>query len=187
MIRLRQPIPLPWLAALIAASTLPALASAQNDGFNFAVHANSRVTADQLGLPVFPGAVLNKHGHDDASFDLGLTLGSKSFRLRGVSYVTGASPANVLDFYRGALKHYGEVLECDHGRPVGSVTRTREGLTCDSKPGNHLHVDGGDSEGPEHDLRAGSPQRFRLAGVETADKSPTKFVLLLVEIPEHQD
>jgi hypothetical protein len=34
-----------------------------------------------------------------------------------------------LAFYRKPISRYGEVLECDHGKPVGSHSVTRNGLT----------------------------------------------------------
>jgi len=35
-----------------------------------------------------------------------------------------------LAFYRKPLSRYGEVLECDQSKPVGSHIVTRDGLTC---------------------------------------------------------
>jgi hypothetical protein len=172
---------------LIGVLALSVVAQAQSTGFNFAVHANSRVTAEDIGMPAFPGATLNRHSGNDAAFDLGLTLGSKEFRLRGISYLSDASPDEILAFYRGALSHYGQVLECEHGRPVGAVTRTREGLTCDEHPDHDIHVDGANSGSDERDLRAGSPQSFRLAAIESPSGRPTKFVLMHVQIPEHHE
>jgi hypothetical protein len=88
----------------------------------------------------------------------------------------------VLAFYRDALSRYGQVLECDHGRPVGDLTRTNTGLTCR----DDFNQDDNDdrTSGSEHDLRVGSPPNFRLVGVDESKES-TEFVLMLVEIPLH--
>jgi hypothetical protein len=42
------------------------------------------------------------------------------FRLLVASYLTSDSPAKILEFYRKPLAHYGEVLECYKGKPVGT-------------------------------------------------------------------
>lgn len=96
-----------------------------------------------------------------------------------MNYLSTDAPGPVLAFYRGALSRYGQVLECDHGRAVGDLTRTSSGLTC------HDHAsDGGDERRGTsgHDLRVGSPHNFRLVGVDDATGS-TEFILLYVEVP----
>ena len=73
----------------------------------------------------------------------------------------------MLDYYRKPLAHYGEVLECFKGKPVGSLTVTNSGLTCDTQKGNNAQVNGpGDST--DHELRAGSPLRYRIVSVSDA-------------------
>jgi hypothetical protein len=154
-------------------------AGAQNTGFSLGMHANSNVSASDLGLPAYPGATLHQRGHDDAAFDLGLTLDGSRYRLRGVNYLSSDTPGRVLAFYRGALSRYGQVLECDHGHAVGEPTRTSSGLTCQD------HVsDGGDDRHSTsgHDLRVGSPHNFRLVGVDDAT-DPTEFILMYIEVP----
>ena len=68
-------------------------------GFSFDVHANTNVSAADIGFEVYPGAVLNQRAHDDAAFDLGLTLNSSRYRLRGVEYLSADARADVLAFY----------------------------------------------------------------------------------------
>jgi hypothetical protein len=154
-------------------------AAAQNTGFSLGVHANSNVSASDLGLPVYPGATLHRRRHDDAAFDIGLTLNGSQYRLRGVDYLSTDPPGPVLAFYRGALSRYGQVLECDHGRAVGELTRTSSGLTCH----DHLSDDSDDRRSTSgHDLWVGSPHNFRLVGVDDAT-DPTEFVLMYIEVP----
>jgi len=143
------------------------------------------VTAEDLGLPLLRGARLSHQRRGDAAFDLGFTYGEKEFRLRGVSYVADDLPSDVLEFYRRPLLRYGEVLECEHGRAVGSLTRTSSGLTCDSHDRGDIHLDAVPSASDDHELRAGSPQAFRIVALDDT-ASPTKFVLLFVEIPTSQ-
>ena len=128
------------LGCLLTAS---AVARAQNN-FDLAIHANSDVSPADIGLPAYPGATpAHKHGDDKAAFDIGFSYGDTHFRMRGISYDSDDSPGRILDFYRKALGRYGDVLECDHGRPVGSLTVTSSGLRCsDRKNGDHLNIDG---------------------------------------------
>ena len=110
---------------------------AQNSDFNLNVHANSHATAKDIGLPVYPGATLFKDkDSDSSSADLGLVLNSFHFNVQAVSFVTTDAPKQVLEFYRRPLAKYGQVLECNHGQPVGPLTVTKSGLTCgDHKSG----------------------------------------------------
>ena len=177
--RLRIARPLSLATCLAIAS---GTAEAQSSGFSFGMHANTDVSAADLGLAVYPGATVNHHRHGDAAFDIGLTLNHSEYRIRGIQYLSRDASAHVFAFYRDALSRYGQVLECDHGSPVGELTRTDTGLTCRDD------VNDGDSDdrtrASEHDLRVGSPHNFRLVGVDESQES-TEFVLMMVEIARH--
>jgi hypothetical protein len=99
---------------------LSAVSFGQDSGINLALHANSHASAADIGLPAYPGATLFKDTDNDSAADLGLTLGDFHFSLMAVNYVTSDSPTQVLAFYRKPLSRYGQVLECDHGKPVGA-------------------------------------------------------------------
>lgn len=182
-------MPHPWDRHVLTACAVVALglapvsgAVAQSTGFNFAIHANRRVSAADLGLPVPPGARLSHGRRSDAAFDLGFALGDKEYRLRGVSYVTDDAPSRVLNFYRTPLARFGEVLECERGRPVGKLTHSESGLTCDSRAEGDLDAEEVPSTADDRELRAGSPEAFHLVAVGESARR-TKFVLLFVEIP----
>jgi hypothetical protein len=101
---------------------LSAVSFGQDSGINLALHANSRASAADIGLPAYPGATLFKDTDNDSAADLGPTLGDFHFSLMAANYVTSDSPAQVLAVYRKPLSRYGQVLECDHGKPVGALT-----------------------------------------------------------------
>jgi hypothetical protein len=104
------------------------------------------------------------------------------FRVLVSKYLTAASPRQVFDFYRKPLARYGDVLECDHGEPVGSLKIARGGLTCsDSAGGKHSHVNGDFDSG--HELRSGNPSLFRIVALESSHADSTQFTLLLIELP----
>jgi len=170
----------PVAAAFIAGG---ALCFAQDSDFNLNVHANSHATAEKVGLPVYPGAAIY-HDKDDSSADLGLAFGDFHFSLFAVKYVTRGPAAKVLEFYRKPLSHYGEVLECLHGKPVGERARTSSGLTCSSEQAEHVQVNGIPDSSNEHELRAGTPLRFRIVGIENTDAGNTRFGLVYLELPK---
>ncbi|HEX3663498.1 MAG TPA: hypothetical protein VHU89_18830 [Acidobacteriaceae bacterium] len=170
-------------AAAVAALVMGAgSARAQDSDFNLDLHANGHATAKAIGLPAYPGATPYKEKDDDSgSADLGMVLNSFHFRLQVASYVTQDAPDRVLAFYRKPLARYGEVLECDHGKPVGSLKVTRSGLTCGDK--GHVDVNGSDSS-TDHELRAGTPQQFRIVAIDNDVAGQTKFGLVALELPK---
>jgi hypothetical protein len=153
---------------------------AQSSG-NIELHANKNVTAASIGLPEFPGARSSHGAHEDSTADLGLTFGDFHFRLLVSKYVTRASPQQVLEFYRKPLARYGEVLECDHGLAVGSLTVAGSGLTCSDTLGHHSNSS---ESNDSHELRSGTPRHFRMVGIDDGQTDETHFSLLLIELPK---
>ncbi|HEY8795656.1 MAG TPA: hypothetical protein VIM15_11990 [Gemmatimonadaceae bacterium] len=154
---------------------------AQSSG-NIELHANRNVTAASIGLPEYPGARSFHGAHEDSTADLGLTFGDFHFRLLVTKYVTRASAAQVLEFYRKPLARYGEVLECDHGLAVGSLKVASSGLTCSDTQGHHAHSSGESRD--SHELRSGTPRRFRMVGIDDGQADETHFSLVLLELPK---
>jgi hypothetical protein len=177
---------LPAIVLLTAVSyVVPSFA--QSSDFNLNVHANSHATAKDIGLPVYPGATpFRDKDSDSSSADLGFLLNSFHISVKAVSFVTTDSPEHVLEFYKKPLAKFGEVLECDHGKPVGSLTVTKSGLTCgDRKSGSgHMSWNGSDSD---HELRAGMPEQFRIVGVDSTENGKTKFGLVALVLPKDED
>ncbi len=181
----------PSMLAVIAAIVLATAVSvdvvcfAQDSDFNLNVHANSHVTAKDIGLPAYPGATLFKDkDSDSSSADLGLVLNSFHFNVQAVSFVTTDAPKQVLDFYRRPLARYGQVLECNHGKPVGSLTVTKSGLTCGDHKSGGMTVDGSDSD---VELRAGTPEQYRIVGIDRIESGKTKFGLVALIMPKDED
>ncbi|HEX4019906.1 MAG TPA: hypothetical protein VHX63_02075 [Acidobacteriaceae bacterium] len=154
------------LAAILFCGSGALLAQDSDSGVNLALHANSHASAATIGLPAYPGATLYKEPGSD-------------------------SPAQVLDFYRKPLSRYGEVLECDHGKPVGAMTVTRSGLTCSDEHGGHVQVNGSADSSSDHELRAGTPHRYRIVAVDAshdaAHAGTTRFGLVYLELPKDSD
>jgi hypothetical protein len=175
-------------------STAGAACLAQNSDakkdsdFNLALHANSHATATDIGLPDYPGAASYRNPDNkdsDSAVDLGFTFGSVHFVVKAASYITHDSPTQVLAFYRKPLSHYGQVLECDHGHPVGSLTVTRTGLTCSDDAG--INSGSKDDSSGGHELRAGRPTRYRLVAIDESHAGSTRFGMAYVELPKDSD
>jgi hypothetical protein len=180
------------IAAVTVVCAASLSAKAQSSGFNFGVHANDKVTAADVGLPAYPGATVYKEKPDDSSSaDLGFTWGDTHFRVMVASYETSDAADRVLAFYRKPLSKYGQVLECSHGKPVGALKVTDTGLTCDDdkKDSDDKGHDGiqmnGVNSSDDHELRAGSPHKFRLVGIdEKKSGEKTRFGLVYLELPK---
>jgi hypothetical protein len=159
-------------------SLIPWSATAQDSGKGVELHANGSATAADVGLPVYPGSKLAKTPGSDSAVDMGFTFGDTHFRLVAAKYVTEASPAQILDFYRKPLARYGDVLECEGGKPVGAVKKARTGLTCSDSSGN-------EDSSESHELRAGTPQRFRIVAIGDHQGPALQFGLVYVEMPKN--
>jgi hypothetical protein len=183
--RLVSPLRATALGALFLAVTLSC--AAQDNGFSLDLHANSHATAKDIGLPAYPGAKPWKESDNDSSANLGLSFKDFHFTLVAASFETTDSGAKVLDYYRKPLAHYGEVLECYKGKPVGSLTVTKSGLTCDIKKDGSVEVNGKGDSSEDHELRAGTPLRFRIVGISDSKDGKTRFGLVYLELPKDSD
>ncbi|MES2221242.1 MAG: hypothetical protein V4587_09785 [Acidobacteriota bacterium] len=176
------------LAACSAACMAQNSGAKKNSDFNLALHANTHVTAADIGLPEYPEAAPYKNPDNkdsDSAVDLGFSFGNVHFVVKAASYVTHDSPQQVLDFYRKPLSHYGQVLECDHGRPVGSLKQTPTGLTCNDNPS--IHTDSSGDSSSDHELRSGRPDRYRLVGIDETHSGSTRFGMAYIELPKDKD
>jgi hypothetical protein len=148
------------------------------------------VDASTLGLPEYPGAhqlTKDKDNGNDGSVDLHMGFGPWQMRVKVVSYGTPDSQDKVVAFYRNALGKYGDVVECDGHKVVGSPAITKEGLGCDeSNSGPHTewnqHGAVSISES-DLELKAGSKRRQHIVGFKKPDNGETRFVLISLDLP----
>jgi hypothetical protein len=178
----------PFISLFAAVLSCGGTASyAQNSDFKLELHANKHVSATEIGLPAYPGATLAKETDDDNTADLGFTFGDTHFRIMVAKYITADTPDRILAFYRKPLSRYGEVLECNHGKPVGDLTVAHSGLMCsEQKEGGLTVTDHGlSTDGQE--LRAGSPHQFRVVCIDKSDPQSTRFWLVYIELPKDND
>ncbi len=137
---------------------------------------------DGLGMPVYPGAELVKKDKNNGAADVNMSFGSFQLRVKAASYRTQDSPGQVTAFYRKALGRYGDVIECQNNKPVGTATRTAEGLTCDNDKENHISVD--DDMSGKMELKAGSKLHQHIVAIDP-EGNGTKFGLVALDLPGH--
>jgi hypothetical protein len=157
-----------------------------------------------IGLSAYPGAVPVKgDDKDDANnADVNLSFGDFHLGVKAASYQTPDAPDKVLAFYRKDLHaRYGDVIECQNDKPVGTPTHTSQGLTCSDSKGTHVDTsDGSGKKGvsihgtlnginvnENHsniELRSGSQLHQHIVGVDPQDGG-TKIGLVLLDLPSH--
>jgi hypothetical protein len=150
------------------------------------VHVNTdQTTATDLGLPVYPGAVIVKDEDKHKSADVHLGFGEWELRVRAVNYETSDSQEKVADFYKKALGRYGDVIICQGNSPVGKPVTTSEGLTCADDKNTKVQIDRGDyGTGKDSlELKAGSNRHQHIVGFKEPKNSRTRFALVALDLP----
>jgi hypothetical protein len=148
------------------------------------VHVNTdQTTAADLGLPVYPGAVLVRGDDSHKSADVHVGFGEWQLRVRAVSYGTPDKQDQVVEFYKKALGRYGNVITCKDEMPVGTPTVTTEGLSCDND--KDVNVDSGNFHTGDRNLqlKAGSRRHQHVVGFEDPADGQTRFALVAVDLP----
>ena len=147
------------------------------------VKTNDAVVKEGMGLPVYPGAErVKKHDNDSGSADVNLSFGSFQLRVKAASYRSTDSPDKLAAFYRQALARYGDVIQCSNNKPVGTPTRTSEGLTCDNEKDKNVKVN--EDLSGKVELKAGSKQHQHIVSIDP-EGSGTKFGLVALDLPVH--
>ncbi|HYX70205.1 MAG TPA: hypothetical protein VE825_13795 [Terriglobales bacterium] len=157
---------------LVLAAALP-LAAQQNKGSHSAgITASDEVSAQDLGLPLYPGSHRYKDSSDDSSaVQLGLWGKDSGFKLVVLKLESDDSADKVAAFYRKALAKYGKVLDCgDPKAPRTAEGKSSKGLTCDAdepKPGEQV-------------FKSGSKEKQHLVGIQSSG-GHTLFQLVYLE------
>jgi hypothetical protein len=181
------------LAVLVAAATgCKVKVDKSGDGDNVKIATpfgriavnKDQTSAAEVGLPAYPGSVMDTSGDGNKSAKVDLGFGSFKLRVRVANYSSADNRNQVLAFYRKALSEYGNVIECANGRPVGTPAVTVEGLNCDhsdhDRPGPHGNPN-------DLELKAGSARHQHLVVFHDKDSPATHFTLIALDLPHGFD
>jgi hypothetical protein len=146
------------------------------------VKTNDAAVLEDIGLPAYPGSQAVKKDKDHDAADVNMNFGSFHLRVKAASFHTDDSMDKVEAFYRENLKRYGDVIACRNNGPVGTPTRTLEGLTCESDDEGHISVDEHPDRKNELELKTGSRKHQRIVSLEP-DGRGTKFGLVVLDLP----
>ncbi len=151
------------------------------------VHVNTdQISAADLGLPVYPGAMVTTDDEKDKSADVNMGFGDWELRVQVVNYSTPDSRDKVTAFYKKALQRYGDVIVCQDHAPVGAPATTSEGLTC-ADHGQHpqMRFNGRDYATNQggFELKAGSERRQHIVAFQSPRTGETRFALVALELP----
>ena len=152
------------------------------------IKTDNAAVAEGIGLPIYPGAtpIIKKKDdgkHDDnGAADINMSFGSFKLRVKAASYHSDDPQDKIVAFYRPALAKYGDIIQCDHDRPIGNPTHTSQGLTCDKdSKNNHISSTSSDSK---IEFKAGSEQHQHIVEVDP-DGAGTKIGLVVLDLPTH--
>lgn len=146
------------------------------------VKTDGMVAAD-IGLPAYPGATVMGRNEKDNAADIHVGFGDWQMHLKVVKYHTPDSQEQVLAFYRKALGRYGDVIQCDGDRPVGTPVVTHQGLGCKSEEGSHEFHSNIKAGHGSAQLKAGSQRHQHLMGIDSSGGNGTDFSLLALDLP----
>lgn len=154
------------------------------------MHVNTgQTTAADLGLPAYPGAQIVPDKEDDKSADVHMGFGEWELRVKVVNFSTPDSQDKVVAFYKKALGRFGNVIECQDKKPVGTPVVTAEGLGCSDDNGAHVNVNnngasyGYQSGDSGFEMKAGSRRHQHIVSFESSAPGQTRFALVEVELP----
>jgi hypothetical protein len=136
--------------------------------------ASKEAGAQDVGLPLYPGARQHKDKSDDSpAVRLGLWGWNSGFKLAVLKLESNDAPERVATFYRKALAKYGKVLDCSDSSKA----------TGEKKKDNSSSELGCEDEQPESGelvLKAGTKQEEHVVGIKT-EGGITLFQLVYVE------
>lgn len=155
-----------WTLALVAICGCNISVNGQS---GFGLDVTKDATAENVGLPVYPGATLSRDGsHDSPSVKLAAWGGRFGLNLAVMKLESSESPATIAAYYKKQLEKYGPVLDCSNANRTSR--RSKHELSCD---------------GDDRDLgtllfKAGTEENQHIVGIEPRGRG-TRFHLVHVE------
>jgi len=151
-------------------TTLPLSAQEKKDsdatgpgkGNSIGFIASKEATAEEVGLPLYPGARPHKENSDDSSaVQLGLWGGGSGFKLVVLKLESNDAPEKVATFYRKALGKYGRVWNCADSAKAAAELEKKDSP-------NDLDCQEDKPESGETVLKAGTKAKQHVVGIKPA-------------------
>lgn len=173
---------------------------------NMNVNTDKSADTAAIGLTAYPGAkpVNDDNGDDSKSnnADVNMSFGNFHLGVKAATFQTPDDPEKVLAFYRKDMARYGDVIECQGHKTVGSPAHTPQGLGCDDNADINTTDSNGhrgfsytysDDSHPKKaagddglELRAGSRLHQHIVTVESKDGG-TRIGLVMLDLPSGLD
>jgi hypothetical protein len=157
------------------------------------VRTNNAAAID-VGLPIYPGAVVSgEHGDDSGSADIRMSFGKWQLHVQAVEYRSQDPEEKLIAFYKKAMgSSYGDVLTCKDKVAIGKPTATSQGLTCANDHEYDVSMDANSSKkhrtisrsemSGDIKLLAGSTDNQHIIEF-TPTSNGTKFSIVVVNLP----
>jgi len=141
------------------------------------MHVGKDANAEKQGLPLYPAArPKQEKDHDPLNF--GILTESFGMKLMIAKYESDDPPAKIVDFYRGKLKKFGNVLEC-HSQKHGGDVDVRDDK--DDKDSKNKELKCEEDSGPVVELKVGTEDNQHVVAIEPGDASKgSTFALVYV-------
>ncbi len=138
------------------------------------IHVSKDASAEDVGIPVYPGARLrDKQDGDDKSANVNISGFGFQLKVVALEYESDDSADKVISYYKDQLKKYGDVLQC-HTSSLHVNTGGKRWHDNDS----HALTCEGDS-GSDTELKAGTRDNQHIVAVEPSGKG-SNFSLVYV-------
>lgn len=144
------------------------------------------MVASDIGLPAYPGATAVDREERNGAADVQVGFGNWQMHLKVVKYRTSDSQEQVLTYYRKALGRYGDVIQCDGEKAVGTPTFTRQGLGCKDQDSNPHAAHAPINIHGESQLKAGSKKHQHLVSIDKSSSEGTDFSLVALDLPSDE-
>lgn len=160
-------------AVVVVALLVTVMPRAIGADFNFSLNASDNASAQDVGLPFYPGAKVHKKDKDDdSSAKVSGSFGLFGMKIVAVELDAADAPAKVASFYVPAIHRYGPVLDCSAGKPRPPVApKDSMRLDCSDdhpKPGEFV-------------FKAGSKKDFHLVNVRP-EGAGSRIALVYIQL-----
>lgn len=144
------------------------------------IHVQKDAGAQDVGLPIYPGARIKpKSGDDDSTANVNLSAFGFGLKIIVLKYQTDDPPAKIQTYYQSELKKYGNVLECHTSHEGNYTANVKHGTSVQLKCS-------GDNNGNVVELKAGTEGNEHVVAVEPQAKG-TDFTLVYVHTHDKDD